>query len=233
MILFAFCGLAINIFIRYIQYFNPVPDSKDGKFLVNFKKDNELQTPLLEDYLGIGNQQDKISENLLEKKLEIIENKKSLHLICDIIQSTFIIVASIVVYYFELNHPWVWIFDTLCAWIFGIIILVITVPITKDCIDILMEGVPRDIDINKLYEELTKVTGVLNIHDLHIWSVTFERPCISLHILSDSPQKSLEGAMKICKKFGISHCTIQVEDKTQERRLSFVKCEHESKNFVH
>ena len=232
MILFSLCGLVINVYMRYLQVFNPVPDANDGTFLNNFKNDAELNTPLLEDYLGDANK-DNIAENLIEKKQEKMEHIKNIHLLCDIFQSTFIIFSSVIIYYFEDKHFWVRIFDSFCAWSFGFIILIITVPITKDCIDILMEGAPKDIDIKKLNEELKNVVGVINVHDLHIWCVSFDRPSISLHILSDSPQKSLEGAMKVCKKFGIRHSTIQVEDNTQARRLSFVKCEHESDNGIH
>lgn len=51
-----------------------------------------------------------------------------------------------------------------------------------------------------------------------------------MHILTDKPQKSLEGATKICKKYGIKHCTIQVEDRNEARRLSFIKCDEATDN---
>ena len=52
-------------------------------------------------------------------------------------------------------------------------------------------------------------------------------------MLSDSPQKSLEQATLVCKKYGIHHITIQVEDNTQIKRLSYIKCTHEGDNDIH
>ena len=51
-----------------------------------------------------------------------------------------------------------------------------------------------------------------------------------MHIFSNNPQKSLEGATKICKKYGINHCTIQVEDSNEARRLSYNECDM-NKNY--
>ena len=233
MILFSLCGLVITIFMRYIQYFNPIPDSDDGKFLNNFKKDKELKTPLLEDYLGLEVKQENISEKIYKKRKKIMEERYNVHLKCDLIQSIFVIIISIIIYFFHVKHPWVIIFDAFGVWSYAVIILIITIPIAKDCIFILMEAAPNDLDINALYNELLDVTGVINVHDLHIWCVSFDRFSISLHILSEYPQKSLEGATGVCKKFGINHCTIQVENNSEGRRLSFMKCKHESENGVH
>ena len=63
--------------------------------------------------------------------------------------------------------------------------------------------------------------------------ISIGRPSISLHMLSDSPQKSLEQATLVCKKYGIHHITIQVEDNTQIKRLSYIKCTLEGDNDIH
>ena len=63
--------------------------------------------------------------------------------------------------------------------------------------------------------------------------ISIGRASISLHMLSDSPQKSLEQATLVCKKYGIHHITIQVEDNTQIKRLSNIKCTHEGDNDIH
>lgn len=100
-------------------------------------------------------------------------------------------------------------------------------------LNVLMEAAPDNINAPRLYEDLQKVIGVVNVHDIHIWCISIGRPSISLHILSDSPQKSLEQATIVCKKYGIQHITIQVEDNTQIKRLSYIKCTHEGDNDIH
>ena len=155
-----------------------------------------------------------------------LQQRELIHLLCDMFQSILVIVTSFLIYYYDTTiHPYIKIWDDVCGLTFLIIMIIISWPIAVDCIDILMEAAPNDLDIKQVYNEIKNVEGVLDIHDIHFWSLSFGRPCITMHILTDTPQKSLEGATKICKKYGIKHCTIQVEDKNEARRLSFMKCE--------
>ena len=234
MIIYSFVGICFNIIVRYIKGLGPVPDVDEGKFLNNFNKEKEmednLKTPLLDEYYGLkdkDSEKDKIViENMTRMKLSKIQTRELIHLICDMSQCILVLVSSFLIYYYDTTlHPYIKIWDDVCGITFLIIMLVISWPIGIDCIDILMEAAPSDVDIKSLRKEIETVVGVINIHDIHFWSLSFGRPCITMHILSDMPQKSLEGATKICKKYGIKHITIQVEDKNEARRLSFLKCE--------
>ena len=234
MLIFSFMGIFFNILVRYIKGLGPVPDVDEGKFLNNFNKEKELEnnlnTPLLEEYYDIENKdnnKDKLSEKKMEKiNLTKLQQRELIHLLCDMFQSILVIVTSFLIYYYDTTiHPYIKIWDDVCGLTFLIILIIISWPIAVDCIDILMEAAPNDLDIKQVYNEIKNVEGVLDIHDIHFWSLSFGRPCITMHIFTDMPQKSLEGANKICKKYGIKHCTIQVEDKNEARRLSFLKCD--------
>jgi Co/Zn/Cd efflux system component len=237
MMTFSIIGLIFNIIMRYIKDKFPAPDVDEGKFFKNFEntRNVELKAPLLEDYLGIEDKETRIIDKIKQRQILNLQQKETIHLICDITQCILSIIASILLYYFQIRYPLVKLFDDLCGFTFMVIMLIISVPITFDCVDILMEAAPRDINTKNLYNDLKNVYGVVNVHDVHLWSLSIGRPCISLHILSDYPQKSLEGATKVCKNYGISHCTIQVEDNTnaQRRRLSYVGCEQEKENNIH
>ena len=235
MFIFSVLGLFFNLIIRYIKDLNPVPDVDDGKFLKNYSKDKQLNTPLLEDYLEIEDKdKDKIvMKNITQKQLIKMQTKEQIHLICDVSQSSLTIIASLLIYFYDVRFPLIRLLDDICGFTFLIIMLIIAWPIAKDCVDILMEAAPREIDIKTLYSELKEVPGVINIHDIHLWSLSIGRPCISFHILSNSPQKSLEEATKICKKYGITHSTIQVENNNEGRRLSFIKCDLVEGNDIH
>ena len=235
MFIFSVLGLFFNLIIRYIKDLSPVPDVDEGKFLKNYSKDKQLNTPLLEDYLGIEDKdKDKIViENMTQKQLIKMQKKEQIHLICDVSQSSLTIIASLLIYFYDVRFPLIRLLDDICGFTFLLIMLILAWPIAKDCIDILMEAAPREIDIKTLYSELKEVPGVINIHDIHLWSLSIGRPCISFHILSNSPQKSLEGSAKICKKYGITHSTIQVENNNEGRRLSFIKCDLAEGNDIH
>ena len=234
MIIFSVLGLFFNLIVRYIKGLNPVPDADDGKFLKNYNDEKDLNTPLLDDYLGLEKDKDAIIiEKMNKKQIIQIQQREIIHLICDASQSTLTIIASLLIYYYELRFPLVRLLDDICGFTFLIIMLIIFWPISKECIDILMEAAPKDINVKLLYNELKEVNGVINIHDIHLWSLSIGRPCITMHILSSYPQKSLEGAIKICKKYGITHCTIQVENNNDARRLSFMKCDLNEENDIH
>ena len=235
MFIFSLLGLLFNLIIRYIKDLNPMPDLDEGKFLKNYNNDKQLNAPLLEDYLELEEKDmDKIAiENMKQKQVIKMQEKEQIHLTCDVSQSSFTVIASLLIYFYAIRFPLIILLDDICGFTFLIIMLIITWPIAKDCIDILMEAAPKEIDIKSLYNEIKGVSGVINIHDIHLWSLSIGRPCISFHILSCSPQKSLEEATKICKKYGINHCTIQVEDNNEARRLSFIKCDLAERNDIH
>ena len=208
---------------RVLAY-NSVPNAMDGKVIsqMNQEIDEELESPLLCEDIENNNTDD-----------NPVIRAAYIHIIGDMIQSLGVLFAAIVIYLFQDNHPGIRIFDPICTFVFAIIVLCTTIPVSKDCINVLMEAAPNDINAQKLYFELQKVIGVVNIHDIHLWCISIGRPSISLHILSDSPQKTLEQATLVCQKYGIHHCTIQVEDNTQIRRLSYMKCTHENDNEIH
>jgi zinc transporter 2 len=143
-----------------------------------------------------------------------------IHILGDLIQNVGVIVAALIIYFFK-NLV---IFDPICTYVFSIIVLFTTFRIVKDCIKILMEGSP-DIDIDELTDDLLKINGVIEIHDVHIWSLSMGKISFSCHIISETPQITLKKARKmLSKKYMIQHATIQVEAH-QDRKDS--ACEHD------
>jgi len=174
-----------------------------------------------------------VENNKKDEKDNAVLRATIIHIIGDMIQSIGVILAAVIIYIFEDRYPGIVIVDPICTFVFCIIVLCTTIPITRDCLNVLMEASPKEIDIKALTEELVKVVGVVDIHDVHIWCISVGKPSISLHILSRSPQKTLEQATIVCKKFGVYHITIQVEDFTQRRRPSFIQCNHTLDNAIH
>jgi zinc transporter 2 len=225
----ATCGLIFNIIMSQVLAYNPVPNAMEGKGIKDYNENEiqeDLQSPLLEGEEYNENEKNKTDANPVIRAAYI-------HIIGDMIQSLGVLIAAVTIYLLQDTHPGIRIFDPICTFIFAIIVLCTTIPVSSDCLNVLMEAAPKNIDIKRLYYELQKVVGVVNVHDIHIWNISIGRPSISLHILSDLPQKTLEQATLLCKKYGIHHCTIQVEDNTQIKRLSFIACDHEHENDIH
>ncbi|CAG9320224.1 SLC30A2 [Blepharisma stoltei] len=131
----------------------------------------------------------------------------ALHILGDILQSIGVIIASIIIF---IEPTWS-LADPLCTLLFSIIVTFTTFPIIKECIGILLEATPKGVKIKEIKEALKKVEGVINLDDLHVWSLSAGNTSLSCHLISNSPEISLEAATQVCKeKFKICHTTIQI-----------------------
>ena len=147
-----------------------------------------------------------------------------IHILGDAIQNIGVLIAGIIIYFW----PSLSIADPICTYIFSIIVGFTTINILKDCLFVLMEGSPVDVDIEGLEKDLQEIKGVKEIHDLHVWSLSIGKMSLSCHILCDSnTQKTLKKAKKmIQKKYKIDHITIQVEENNEQNKM-------DCKNDIH
>ena len=89
--------------------------------------------------------------------------------------------------------------------------------IIRESLNILLEGLPRGIDLSGVGASMKEVQGVLNVHDLHIWSLGSSTHALSCHVLIDDvPPSVSEGILRrikqvLCDRFSINHSTIQFE----------------------
>lgn len=137
-----------------------------------------------------------------------------IHILGDIVQSIGVVIAAIIIYACSKNNP-----DTnavyadpACTVIFTFLCLLTTIPIFKDCMVILMEATPKELDATELFNDLIGLEIVEEIHDFHVWSLSLGKVSFSAHIRSPNPTKALKKMNKILKeKYNIFHTTIQVE----------------------
>ena len=90
-----------------------------------------------------------------------------LHVLGDMLMSVGVIIAAIIIYYF----PSLWYADPICTYVFSVIVFVTTVPIIKNCMSIIMEGTPKNIDIEELTNDIQKLDpeAIKDVHDIHVW----------------------------------------------------------------
>jgi zinc transporter 2 len=144
-----------------------------------------------------------------------------IHVLGDSLQSVGVIIAGIIIYV----KPEYKIADPICTLLFCVIVLFTTIPILRDCLRILMEASPKGLEIDSVCESLKDVEDVIDVHDLHIWSLSAGKLSLSCHLVSNEHKDVLDKASKLLKeKYGIGHITIQVEggDSTED-----FECENE------
>lgn len=135
-----------------------------------------------------------------------------IHILGDAIQNIGVIISGIIIYF----RPDLRIVDSICTFVFAIIVFFTTIRILKECVSVIMEGSPIE-SIENMEEDLLKVDGVMEVHDLHVWSLSMGKMIMTAHLVSDKPQESLKLACEmIFKKYGIDHSTIQVEGKVED-----------------
>jgi len=133
------------------------------------------------------------------------------HVIGDIIQSIGVVIASIII----LIWPEAKIVDPIITLLFAILVMFTTVGIFRDNFNILMEGVPKEINYYELNKELKNAaTVIVKVEDLHVWCITPGKIAATCHIKVksiDRYQRLLLALTIVFRKFDIYHSTIQIE----------------------
>lgn len=135
----------------------------------------------------------------------------AMHVIGDMLGSAAAIIAATTVYF----TGWLYA-DPLLAGVIAVVLARGAWRIIRDSAHILLEGVPNGVNIRDIRDALvTSVPGVLEVHHVHAWSLTPEKPLLTLHA-NLAQGADVSGATSSIKKvllerFGIDHSTIQVE----------------------
>ena len=118
--------------------------------------------------------------------------------------------------------------DPLVSLLIGVLILWSSWDILTEAVDVLLEAVPRGLDMARLVEAIRRVPGVQDVHDLHAWTISSGRAACSCHILvgeqgaRESQQVQRAVAEVLEHDFRITHSTIQVEVECCEGTTSTV-----------
>ena len=89
--------------------------------------------------------------------------------------------------------------------------------IIKDSLNILLEGLPKGLRLSDVLENVGTVEGVIDVHDLHIWSIGSEAHALSCHVLIEDMPPSASDSILRCinqvlhDRYSIHHTTIQFE----------------------
>ncbi len=192
--------IIISIFIlykAYIRYLNPVP--VESTLMIIFSALGIVVNALI--LLNLKNNANNI-------------NVKSalLHFIGDIIADISVLVGAIVIYFSGIT-----VIDTLLSAILSVLILRSAVKMAIDCIKIFLEATPKNISLDKLKESVKSLDKVIEIKDLHVWSLSQEVIAMTAHISTteddlEAREDLIHEIQHLLKdKFDISHSTIQLE----------------------
>merc|ERR1719162_2239629 len=131
-----------------------------------------------------------------------------LHVMGDLAQSVGVLIAGLLIWY---NPNW-HIMDPIITLIFCGLVFKSTLGVIRTSISVLLEEVPSNIKWTEMFTAIQEVEGVINVHDLHIWSISHGIPSLSVHctVKGDS-DTALKSIYAVVKERGIKHATIQIQ----------------------
>ena len=175
----------------------------------------EIETNILLVFASVGLVANIVMALILKEDSHTNLNVKGsyLHVLGDLISSVGVVLGTLLIIYFDAI-----IIDSIIS--IGIAILVAHsgIRLSKKCLHIFMEGTPEKINLVDIENELEKLNEIIDVHDLHIWTLTSNMHAMSVHIkVRDSAVHHTNEILKkinqiMQEKFGITHCTIQIED---------------------
>ncbi len=143
-----------------------------------------------------------------------------LHMAADALGSVGAITAGLVIWL----YGWTMI-DSIVSVVIAVLIFWGSFPLLIRTVNILLEATPENIDYAEVHDALLEIEHVIEVHDLHIWTITSGIPSLSAHVMleprcSDSThwQDCLKNAQKMLReRFGIVHSTLQFEPEDFEK----------------
>jgi cobalt-zinc-cadmium efflux system protein len=133
-----------------------------------------------------------------------------LHVLSDGLGSVGVLAAAVII---RLTGAPIW--DPIVSAAVCLLILWSSGRLIKESFHILMEAAPRDLDIGAVSRTLAGLPGVVEVHDLHVWTITSEFISLSAHLKIEEgrdPQEILRQAREaMASSYGISHTTFQLE----------------------
>jgi len=135
-----------------------------------------------------------------------------LHEIGDTVSTAAVIVGGWVI--LATGQAWI---DSALSFGIGALILWSGFGIVRETLNILLEGTPRGIKLERVESAIRAIDGVNDVHDLHVWSIGSETHALSCHIaIADIPPSVSERILRDVKErlhidFRIDHTTIQFE----------------------
>ncbi len=191
--------IGISFYILYEAYtrFRNPPEIRGGAMLA------VASVGLIVNLIGIY---------LLKAAAEESLNMKGAYfeVLADLLASIGVVVAGLIMW----QTGWYYA-DPLISAAIGLFILPRTWLLLREGVGVLLEGTPSDVNLAALRESIKEVTGVADVHDLHVWSLTSGVNAMSVHtVLADHAlhDEVLTAVHKrVASEFKIHHATVQVE----------------------
>ena len=137
-----------------------------------------------------------------------------LEVLGDLVGSVAVIVAAVLI----LITGWTP-FDAIASLAIVVLIVPRAWSLLREVVDVLLEATPRGVNLAEVRDHIKRVRGVVDVHDLHAWTITSGVPVLSAHVIVDNACISEGRSGEVLDRLGeclgghfdVSHCTFQLE----------------------
>ncbi|MCC7350376.1 MAG: cation transporter [Phycisphaerales bacterium] len=133
-----------------------------------------------------------------------------LHVLTDALGSVGAIAAGVLVWAWKWNWA-----DPAISILIGALVVYSSWNLLKESVAVLMESAPKGVNVDRVREVMMGVSGVVAVHDLHVWSITSGMDALSAHVVAEEgagyPELLVRIRGALHDGFGIDHQTIQIE----------------------
>src|SRR5690606_27553080 len=139
----------------------------------------------------------------------------ALEVLADLLGSVGVVVGAVVMW----ATGWRWVDPIVGAGI-GVFILPRAWHLGREALRILLQHAPADADIDQITADLSGIPGVVDVHDLHLWTLTSNMHVLTAHVMTTDDTDAhavLDAARELLEReHGIGHATLQVEPASHE-----------------
>jgi cobalt-zinc-cadmium efflux system protein len=137
-----------------------------------------------------------------------------LEVLGDLMGSLAVVVAAVVIAITGWTRA-----DSIASLAIVVLILPRAWSLLRDVVDVLLEATPKGVDLATVREHIREVPGVVDVHDLHAWTITSGVPVLSAHVVVDDACLAEDRSGQVLDRLGeclghhfdVEHCTFQLE----------------------
>src|SRR5690606_2838446 len=112
--------------------------------------------------------------------------------------------------------------DPIASLLIGLFILPRTWRLMSEALHVLLEGAPREVNVDHIRDHILGTENVVGVHDLHVWSMTSGMPVMTAHVVIEEGAAAARVLDDLCAclsdHFDIEHSTIQIERSDRSAR---------------
>jgi cobalt-zinc-cadmium efflux system protein len=137
-----------------------------------------------------------------------------LEVLGDLVGSALVVVAAVVIMVTGFDRA-----DPLATLLIVVLILPRSIGLLRDAVNVLLERTPPGLDLDDVRQHLGRVPGVVDVHDLHAWTITSGMPVLSAHVTVSDACLEKRGVGSLLDEFSgcvaghfqVEHATFQIE----------------------